>query len=176
MTRLVCRAAAILRRLALGALLGWSVSIDQIEGGVDEADVRKALRKIADQSSADGIVFFRKKSYVVAQRKQRFKHALRICGAAEHDVGIGEPERAGQERSLFAFQAVVDLLGCIAPHQAIAHELVLYGFHRALETIVLRIEKSHLRHQQQRRIEGLAASILHERVARRIEAGGANHS
>ncbi|MNV84000.1 hypothetical protein D3C71_1778440 [compost metagenome] len=59
--------ALFARRVLLGALLGRTHRPAQVVGRVHQADMRKALREIADQASLDDIVFFGQKAQVVAQ-------------------------------------------------------------------------------------------------------------
>ena len=47
----------------------------QIEGSVDEGDVRESLGKIADQPLASDVVLLRQQAHIVAQASRRWKSA-----------------------------------------------------------------------------------------------------
>ena len=50
----------------------------EVEGGIDQRDVRESLREVADQAFALDIVFLGEQAEIVAQRKQALEEAARV--------------------------------------------------------------------------------------------------
>ena len=90
----------------------------EVEGRVDERDVRESLREVADQAFAIDVVFLGEQAEVVAQGEQALEEALRIFGAADGFEAADHPEAAGQKYAFAGRQAVVDLGGVVAKDEA----------------------------------------------------------
>ncbi|MNV51945.1 hypothetical protein D3C71_1440120 [compost metagenome] len=93
------------------------------------------------------------------------EQAVRVVQPALHDVGIGQPEAARQERALIARQPVVAVLRGIAQQQAVAQQLTFNGLHGARHARIVRRQEPHLRNQQQAGVQRRAAVVLHKGIA-----------
>lgn len=109
----------------------------------------EGLREVAEHAAGGGIIFFRQKPDIVADRKQPLEQAQRIVAAADHAEGVDEPEAAGEERAFAWRQPVVHLLRLVAQQQAIAQQLALDRLDcRDIARIVRRDEADHAEMQQ----------------------------
>ncbi len=115
------RAASLCRRLApaafrrrvfvVRALMHRLARLRQIIGAVDQREMREGLRKIADQALELRIVFLAQQADIVAKPDQPPKQPLGLVESFLQNVGVDQPEAAGQERALARRQRVLDLLG-----------------------------------------------------------------
>src|SRR6185312_10679692 len=79
-------------------LLGRPLRRTEIVRGVDQRDVRQRLREIAGLALGRHIVLLGQQAEIVGDRDHAGKQLLRVSELARQHVGIGEPERAGEER------------------------------------------------------------------------------
>ena len=107
----------------LRALLGRFSIMREITGGIDQREMRKCLREIADQALAARLVFLRQQADVIAQGQQAFEQRHRLVAAAEHQISVDQPKAAGKEEALACRQAVLGFLGVVAQHQTVNYEL-----------------------------------------------------
>ena len=97
----------------------FSCSARQIQGSIDQGDVRERLREVSQKTAATGIILFRQQADVIAQRKQPFEQHLRFCvPSLQHQV-VSQPETAGEEGPLAWRQAIVRSASVIAQQQPI---------------------------------------------------------
>src|SRR5690606_30708336 len=89
---------------------------------------------------------------------------------ALHDIGVHQPERAGEERAFTPADAVVHLLGRIAQHEAVLYEFSLDSLDRAGDARIISGKNSDLWNEKQGGIERIAAIVLDEGVAPGVEA------
>ena len=90
------------RRSALRPLPRRAMRLHEIERGIDESDVRKALREVADQAPRVQVVFLGQKTEIVAKLQQPLEERARFIEPAEHHIDIGKPKRARDERAFRA--------------------------------------------------------------------------
>src|SRR5437660_1255642 len=99
---------------------------------------------------------------------------LGIAAAAEQREVVRQPERAGQELPLTRRQAVHLRARRVAGHEAVLHQLALDRLDRPLDARVRGGQEADQRDIQQGGVEILGPVILHEGVAARIVALGAD--
>jgi hypothetical protein len=131
-------------RLGLATVVSWP-SLDtsaEVESAVDERKMRERLRKISQLAVFFGIVFFRQKADIVAQRKQMLEKRARFVDPALQDVVVNHPKTTGEKGSFVPHQAVHRASGVITCDQAILHQVLLDRGHCALDAVVFRREKS----------------------------------
>src|SRR5688572_29761181 len=90
-------APAARTRLGRGVLLAVfrrASGREQVAGGVDQADVRKGLWKIAEQPSALRIAHLRQQPHVILQPQQALENLARFVVTILQRQVIGEPESA----------------------------------------------------------------------------------
>src|SRR3546814_10994355 len=89
----VSGAVLFARLAALGALLRRAGSIEQVAGGVDQRQMRKRLREIAELAPVHRVVFLGQQADVLAQAQQPFEQSTRSeerrGGQAGVSVGLG---------------------------------------------------------------------------------------
>ena len=90
----------------VGSLRGGTLGLQQVMGGVDQADVGEGLGEIAQLAAGARVVLLGQQAEVVAHRQEALEQRRRVVGPVELDVGIGQPEATGQESGLRAGQAV----------------------------------------------------------------------
>jgi hypothetical protein len=79
--------------------------------------------------------------------------------------GIGQPEGAGQKRSLARRQAIDLWGGGIAGHEAIGHQMPFDRLHGAAHPRIAWGQEAHQWDHQEAGIEGFPLVVLHEGVA-----------
>ena len=89
--------------------------------------------EIADQAQAGAIILLRKQAQIVGEPDEPFEQLRAVTGSSKHYIGVCEPERAGEERTLLASDAIVHLVSGVAEHEAVAQQLALDGRHRACD-------------------------------------------
>src|SRR3546814_15140880 len=72
----------------------------QVAGGVDQRQMRKRLREIAELAPVHRVVFLGQQADVIAQAQQPFEQSAGFRVPAEQDVIVGEPETAGEKGAL----------------------------------------------------------------------------
>ena len=93
--------ARFLRGIHGAALLGGSHNLRiQVIGRIDEADVGKRLREIAELTPLNGVVFLGQEPQVVADREQAFVELPCVIVPSHEVQAVRQPEGAGQEGSL----------------------------------------------------------------------------
>ena len=106
---------------------------------------------------------------IEAQRAGGRQEALAEASSASQltdlDQGRHQPERADGERTLFAVQAVIGLVGAVAEDQSVLGQLVRNRHHRSPHTLVARWQESDEWHQQQRSVQGSRVVVLGEDAA-----------
>src|SRR5439155_12103860 len=75
--------------------------------GVDQREVRQALREVAEEFSASGVDLLGVESDVVRGCDQLVHKRPRLVELSLPRQGVDEPEGAGQERALVALNAVL---------------------------------------------------------------------
>ena len=85
--------------MRVGALLRGLLGACQVEGSVDQGNVREGLREVALQTTLVRFVFFRQQAEIVTNRQQPGEEFFRVGLAADRDIGVGEPETAGEKRA-----------------------------------------------------------------------------
>jgi hypothetical protein len=91
--------------------MGRAFIRNEIVSGVNEADMRKSLRKITKQNPRSPIIFLCKEAKIIPHGKQLLEEGLRLILSPTQDIGIRQPETAREERPLTAPNPVVHLLG-----------------------------------------------------------------
>src|SRR5258705_6940749 len=81
-----------------GPLFGRASTAGQIEGRIDQGDMRKRLWKIPDLTPGAWVVFLRQQAEIVGEPQQPFEKAARLGGSVLQNVIVGKPEAAGQKR------------------------------------------------------------------------------
>src|SRR4029079_18626250 len=87
--------------------------------------MRKGLREIADQPAAARLVFFAQEPDIVPQRQKMTEQLQRLLAAAQHQIGVGEPEAAREEHALAGRQAILGRGAVVTKHKPVNHELLL---------------------------------------------------
>src|SRR5205807_6707183 len=157
------------RLLAVGALLGRSLSPGQVVSGVDQGDVRKGLRKISDLAREARVEFLSEQSDIVAQRQQTLEELARLVDAPQQDVVVGQPKAAGQKGPFAGRHAVLDLSGVVAHDEAVDEEVLLDRLDGSDDARIGRWKKPDQREQQQARVEGLLPVGLDKAAEIRIK-------
>src|SRR5258708_9086619 len=97
----------------------------------------EGLREVALQALGPGLVLLGEQAEVVADGEQALEQLLGVGQPADRDVGVGQPEAAGEERAFARLQTVVDLMGVVAPHEAVDQEVALDRLDRAAEAWIV---------------------------------------
>ena len=131
--------------------------------------MREGLREVADLAAEARVVLLREQADVVGEAGEPVEQLVRLVVAADQREAVGQPERAGQERPLAGWQAVVGLRGVVAQHEAVPHELALDRLHRADDALVVRRQEADDGDHQRRRVQPARAVGLGERAALGVE-------
>src|SRR5689334_22115050 len=99
------------------------------------------------------VIFFREQPDIVAETYQPLEQLFCVVAAAEQQVGIREPETAGEKRAFAGRQSVLRLAGVVAQHETVGEQLALDRLHGAAIARIIGLEESERREQQQARIE-----------------------
>src|SRR5439155_1249069 len=78
---------------------------------------------------------------------------------------VGQPEAAGAERAFLALEPIGGDAGIVAAHEAVRDELLLDAIDGGKHPRVIRPHELHQGHEEQARVEVLAAVVLHEAPA-----------
>jgi hypothetical protein len=111
--------------VAVGALFDRLLGAREVISAVDQRQMRKRLRKIADQALGALIVFFTQQTDVVPQGNEIAEKPLRVGNAALQNVGINEPKAAGEKRAFFWREPVVCLFRVITHDKTVAQQAAL---------------------------------------------------
>lgn len=142
----------------------------QIEGRVDQRDVGEGLREVADLPAISRIVFLREQPEIVAQRQQAVEQTLGLLAASDGDVGVREPEAAGQEDAFTGFEPVIGDFRVVAAYEAVDEQVPFDRLDSPDISWIARRDEADLGEQQQAGVERLLAKGRPEGVAHRIEA------
>src|SRR6185369_16324788 len=107
--------------------------------------MREALGKVADLAMPGGVVFLGEQPERAAQRQESLEELLRLGHAAGEGVVVGQPEAAGQERTLRAWEAVDLVLGLVPEHEPVAQQGPLDRPDGALNARILRRQEPGVR-------------------------------
>src|SRR5689334_5885673 len=143
------------RLLAVGALLGGSLSPGQVVGGVDQGDVREGLRKISDLAREARVEFLGEQSDIVAQRQQTLEELARLVDAPQQGIVVGQPKAAGEKGTFPGRQAVLDLSGVVAHDKTVNEKALLDCLDGSDDARVGRWKEPDEREEQQARVERL---------------------
>ena len=142
---------------------------------VDQPDMRKRLREIADKSPQFRIVFFGQQTDVVRQLDGFFSG---VAGSFVrwplHRNRLNIP-KATRQKSPFASRQSIDIggFGCCR-RKPFSIRLSLNGLHRADNSWIIAWQEADERHEQQCRVLTIRSVVLNKRIAARIERGSAN--
>ena len=100
---------------------------EEVVSGVNEPNVRKGLWEVAKLTLLPGIIFFGKKPEVVSNGQQALEQTLGFGLAARENQVVGEPKRAGDERSFTCRKGVGRRFRGVAIDETIPHEGPLDG-------------------------------------------------
>src|SRR5262245_14900319 len=71
--------------------------LGHLVGRVDQGQVRKSLREVADEPTRARLVLLGQKAEVIAQRQQALEQRFGIAPTANGQIRIDQPEAAGEE-------------------------------------------------------------------------------
>src|SRR6266487_6384034 len=124
------RSGLVLRRFVRSALLHRRTLFlpGEIERRIDERDVRKRLREVAELASRPRVPFLGQQAELGAQVEQPLEDLLRLVEPSLQGEVVSKPERAGKECA-FARRQSVDtlpfLVGGVAIDESVVQELTL---------------------------------------------------
>src|SRR6185312_17168624 len=136
----------------------------QVQCTVDQSDMRKRLGEIPQHAFFHRIVFLGIKPDIIGQSLQPVEQPERLLAPAHEGVIVHQQEGAGQEGSLARWQTINPGTRLVAAHQPLANKALFDLSHGRLDTLVRGGKKTNQRQKQQRRIQILAAVMLHEIV------------
>src|SRR5207302_1177837 len=122
----------------------------------------ESLRKITDHAAVPKIVLLAEQADIIAQAQQAIEQVSRLLEPLLQDIGIDQPEAAGQEGALAGRQTVLHLRGVVAHHESLPQEPLLDGADGAADARIIGREESDAGQQQQTRIELLRPVGLNE--------------
>src|SRR5262249_43761165 len=154
--------------ILLGALMHGLAHARQVIGAVDQGQVRKRLRKIADQALGARIVFLAQQADFVAKSDQPPEQVFGFVEALLQNVNVDQPEAAGQEGALARRQRVFHVLGAVAQDETVADEPSLDRIDRADNARIGYRQEADARQQQQAGVELVATIGLHECTELRV--------
>ena len=102
----------------------------------------------------------------LARPTRRLNSRSASSTAAEQQVGVGEPEAAGEERAFARRQSVARFQRVVAQHQPVDDEIALDRLDGRAIARIVRLQEADRREQQQAGVEIAAAVGAHEAVAR----------
>ena len=91
---------------AFGTVACRALPLFEVVRGVDERDVGEGLREVAEHALVACVVLLREEPLVVAGREHPIESRAGLIEASLPGQALGEPERAGEERSLSTADAV----------------------------------------------------------------------
>src|SRR5262245_8435488 len=105
-----------------------------------------------------------------ARGEQPLEQLLGLGDPPRECIVVGQPEAAGQERTLRSGQAVGAGLGVVAKHEAIPDQVLLDGGDGGHDAWIGRGQEAEVRNQQHAGVQRVAAVRLREGSDARIEA------
>ena len=151
-------------RRGASAASSWSARITRIDR-VDQRQVRERLREVAEVAARLVVELLGEQAERAGVRQQPLAQRPGSPELADLDQRRDEPERADQEASLLAGEAVVGLLDAVAEHEPVLGQLVGDRQHRVADPRVVGRQEAHQRHQQQRGVERVGLVVLDEDAA-----------
>src|SRR6516162_1215766 len=144
------------------ALFGGSLAAGQIEGGVDQGDVRERLRKVPELAPEAGIIFLRQEADIVLKGQEALEQITRLAGTPLQNEVVGEPKAAGQKRSFARRQAIGHLSSVVATDEPVCQQSPLDCADGADDAWVSRRQKADQRQQQQASVERFRSVSLNK--------------
>jgi len=112
------------------------------------------LWEVADLASGSDVVFLGEQPDVVAEGEQPLERRSGFVVSTGECVVVGEPERAGQERTLARWQSVGGVVGLrVAVDEPVLAQLSLDRGNRSGHTWIIRRQEPDERHHQQHCVE-----------------------
>ena len=146
-----------------------------IIGRVDQRDVGKRLRKIAELALRPDIVFLGEEPDIVAQADQPLEELPCVSFPSSHHVGVGQPKTHRQKRALSRRQTVhAGSGGVVAQHQSAPQQSFLDRRDGPAHTRIVGRQKAYLGYQQRARIQKIAVIRLGEGAQFGIECAPAD--
>ena len=114
----------------------------EVQCRIHQRDVRERLGKVADQPAGLRVVFLRNQTDVVAKSEQTLEKAARFGLAAQQVKVVRQPKRAGKKDAFADRQTVDRLVRNVTGHEAVGHETLFDGRHRAAHACIADRQKS----------------------------------
>ena len=70
----------------------WCRPKSKVMSRIDQRDMRKGLREIAQHAPGNGIVFLGQEADIVAEREKKLEELHRLIAPSEHDEVVRVPE------------------------------------------------------------------------------------
>jgi hypothetical protein len=125
----------------------------------------EGLREVADVAARPRVELLGVQAEGTGGGKEPLAQPARPSQVADLRQRRHQPEGATHERAFGADQPVVDLVGVIAPQQAVDRQLVGDGMHGCHDPWVVRGKEPKQREEQQRGIECVGVTVLCEHTA-----------
>ena len=138
---------------------------------VHQRHVAECLGEVAHQPTGHRVVLLGEQSQIVAKVEQALEELAGVVLPPEQRQAVGQPERAGQERTLATGQAV-DLTGVgrsVAEDEVAFHQLPLDGLHGGPDPWIGGRQEADQRDHQQAGIEAIRPVVLRERALGGVE-------
>src|SRR3979490_269741 len=123
------------------ALLHRFFGAREVERAVDQRDVGKRLWEVSEQALRHRVILLAEQAEVITQRKQPVEKRARIREALLQDIGIDQPEAAGEKHPFPRRKAVISV-DVVAADETIDHEALLDRLQRAEHTRFIRRQKT----------------------------------
>src|SRR6478672_9726445 len=146
----------------------------EIARSIHQREMREGLWEIADQPARARFVLLAEQSNIITQRQKMVEQAQCFVAAAEHEIGIGEPEAAGKKDTLARRKTIGCGRAVVAQHQAVYQQAALDGRNGRNDPGIVRWKESDGRQQQQAGVQFLRTIGAYERTEIRIEASRAD--
>src|ERR1700688_3800103 len=154
---------------SMSALLHRFFGAREVKRAVYQRDVGKRLWEISEQALRHRVILLAEQAEVVTQRKQPVEKRARIRKPLLQDIGIDQPEAAGEKPPLPRRQAVIGV-DLVAADETIDQEALLDRLQRAEHTRFIRRQESDRGQEQQAGVELLRSVGLHKASKFQIEA------
>src|ERR1700687_516829 len=125
----------------MSALLHRFFGAREVERAVYQRDVGKRLWEISEQALRHRVILLAEQAEVVTQRKQPVEKRARIRKPLLQDIGIDQPEAAGEKHPPTRRQAVIGA-GLVARDETIDQEALLDRLQRAEHARFIRRQES----------------------------------
>src|SRR4030081_733988 len=123
------------------ALLQWFFGAREVERAVYQRDVGKRLWEISEQALRHRVILLAEQAEVVTLRTQPVEKRSRIRKPLLQDIGIDQPEAAGEKHPLPRRQAVIGVV-LVAADETIDQEALLDRLQRTEHTRFIRRQGS----------------------------------